>query len=243
MLSHCSVGWLESTHHDPRHSSPSIPSHARVCFVSMLNDGSIVERVLAGDHEQFAQIVDRYRPALYRLAVARLGQPDWAEDAVQETFLCAYKSLHTYNSRFSFRTWLWTILLNQCRRHLKRIQKWSTSEAAPSNNGHPLGADALLGREMEPVDRVLADERLQTLEIGLRSLSVPQADAIRLRFFGHLKFQEIADAQSCSLSTAKNRVREGLVALSDQLTAEYSVDSQLDGSCEVTPTAKRNPKA
>ena len=46
-----------------------------------------------------------------------------------------------------------------------------------------------------------------------------QADAIRLRFFGGLKFQEIADAMDCSLSTAKNRVRWGLTTISEKLEA------------------------
>jgi RNA polymerase sigma-70 factor (ECF subfamily) len=44
---------------------------------------------------------------------------------------------------------------------------------------------------------------------------VVQADALRLRFFGGLKFQEIADAMQCSLNTAKNRVRWGLMRMAE----------------------------
>ena len=84
------------------------------------NDGTYVADVLAGRREQFGEIVRKYQGPLMRLAVSRLGRLDLAEDAVQETFLCAFKSLASYDSRFSFRTWLWTILLNQCRRHLRR---------------------------------------------------------------------------------------------------------------------------
>ncbi len=48
----------------------------------------------------------------------------------------------------------------------------------------------------------------------LDTLPEDQADALRLRFYGQMKFQEIADALQCSLTTAKNRVRWGLTRLS-----------------------------
>jgi sigma-70-like protein len=50
-------------------------------------------------------------------------------------------------------------------------------------------------------------------------LPTAQADALRLRFFGGLKFEEIADAMQCSLGTAKNRVRWGLMRLADHVHA------------------------
>ena len=86
-------------------------------------DGVLIAAVLAGDREQFAGLVSRYQRPLLRVARSRMGRPDWAEDVVQDTFLSAFKSLHSYDSRYSFRTWMWTILLNQCRRHLKRLAK------------------------------------------------------------------------------------------------------------------------
>ncbi|MEM7317365.1 MAG: sigma factor, partial [Planctomycetota bacterium] len=79
-------------------------------------DAAAIADVLAGQRESFGLIVDRYERPLFRVALSRLGDAELAEEAVQEAFLCAYRSLHTYDSRFSFRTWLWTILVNQCRR-------------------------------------------------------------------------------------------------------------------------------
>jgi len=52
------------------------------------------------------------------------------EEAVQETFLCAHRWLATYDSRYSFRTWLWTILLNQCSRQAKREARQSRLPAS-----------------------------------------------------------------------------------------------------------------
>lgn len=179
------------------------------------SDGQIVAAVLAGDRDQFALMVDRYQGALLRAAQSRLGRADWAEDVVQEAFLCAVKFLHTYDSRHSFRTWLWTILLNQCHRHFQRRQRqvdtvaWGADvdqgEAAPASTDTP------------PVAAAMAREQSQRLEQQLQQLPTVQADALRLRFFGGLKYQEIATTMSCSLSTAKNRVRWGLTRISQRL--------------------------
>jgi RNA polymerase sigma-70 factor (ECF subfamily) len=176
-----------------------------------------VAAVLAGRREEFAQLVTRYEGPLLRLAISRLGRRDLAEEAVQETFFCAYKSLASYDSRFSFRTWLWTILLNQCRRTLARgarrprVQSFSDHDAR--GDTAPAAAETA-SDHAAPSASLLAKERSAELAALLAQLPEAQADALRLRFFGELKFQEIADAMGCSLATAKNRVRWGLERLS-----------------------------
>ena len=70
------------------------------------SDGTLIAAVLAGDKDQFATLVGRYEAALTRVAYSRMSRRDWADDVVQETLLCTFKSLHSYDSRFSFRTWL-----------------------------------------------------------------------------------------------------------------------------------------
>ena len=187
-----------------------------------LPDGPLVAAVLAGDRDQFETLVHRHQSALLRVARGRMGRDDWAEDVVQETLLCAFKSLTTYDSRYSFRTWLWTILLNQCRRHLKKqarslqTQPWTEQQQSeiPNRTEAPSG-DA-------PFRRLVLQERSQLLDALLAQLPETQADALRLRFFGQLKFHEIAGAMECSLSSAKNRVRWGLEKMAALLN-EYQL--------------------
>jgi RNA polymerase sigma-70 factor (ECF subfamily) len=185
------------------------------------SDGMLIEDVRSGRTQQFGLLVDRYQGALLRTAESRLGRRDWAEEAVQETFLCAFKWLSSYDSRYSFRTWLWTILLNQCRRLYKRRARqpdevpWDAPEAVAEANQ---GGSVLAACESDmPLVRLMAKERRQHVQRLLQHLPEVQADALRLRFFGGLKFQEIADAMGCSLSTAKNRVRWGLTRLSEMM--------------------------
>lgn len=185
------------------HSPPSTP------------DGMLVARVRAGERAAFAEIVERYQPALLHAASSRLGRADLAEDAVQEAFLCAFKWLGSYDSQYSFRTWLWTILLNQCTRiGQKQARNDLRADAATAARAEVASSEA------SPVELLLRRERALQLHALLARLPEAQADALRLRFFGELKFQEIADALGISESGAKNRVKLALMQLSAWLQAE-----------------------
>lgn len=182
------------------------------------NDAALLTAVLSGEVDQFAFLVRRYRQALLRVAYSRLGRIDLAEEAVQETFLCAWKSLSSYNSRYSFRTWLWTILLNQCRRQTKRQNRrprvWLWRDKPAQQRAENPYLETLLSSDPSPQEWLLAKERSQQLSQFLSHLPLPQADALRLRFYAGLKFHEIAEAMGCSVSSAKNRVRWGLKKMS-----------------------------
>jgi RNA polymerase sigma-70 factor (ECF subfamily) len=189
-----------------------------------LSDEDLMALVQTGEAHRFGELVARYRAALVRLAESRLASRTLAEDAVQEALLSAFKSRHTYNRQYSLRTWLWTILLNQCRqvwqrqRRRPQVHAWSQTEGTtPQGQGLP---HETAGNEPPPDSPLMAEERKQQLERLLGTLSPEQADALRLRFFGGLKFQEIAETMGCSLGTAKNRVRWGLERISAALNAE-----------------------
>ncbi|HVX62481.1 MAG TPA: RNA polymerase sigma factor [Pirellulales bacterium] len=196
---------------------------------STLPDQALMRRVQAGQTAMFAELVRRYQPALLRVARSRLGRDDWAEDVVQETFLAAFKGRDTYREPYSFRTWLWTILLNKCRRSWSGQSRqphvicW-TDEAAGGDRP-PLDEARPANQAEQPLERVLARERVDLLEASLASLPTAQADALRLRFFGGLKFEEIAETMQCSLGTAKNRVRWGLLRLADSVHALRQEDA------------------
>jgi RNA polymerase sigma-70 factor (ECF subfamily) len=121
-------------------------------------------RVERGETECFAELVRRYQPALARVAVSRLGRVDWAGDVVQETFLAAFKSRASYDAHFSFRTWLWTILLNQCHgRYQRRMRSVPleplTAQCEPASESGSIDAD-----DVSPLARLLAKERAAQLE-------------------------------------------------------------------------------
>ncbi len=184
-----------------------------------LDDIEIMERVKNGEHSLFEELVLRYRSTMLRVAGSKMSDVNWAEDVVQESLMAAFTARDTFNAEYSFRGWIWTILLNTCRRQLKNRgrTKEFTRSSLPKR-------DELLIPEPASDDtglqRLLNDESQRLLAAELDRLPEAQADAIRLRFYGGLKFQEIADAMQCSLRAAKLRVKNGLVTLSLRLKAK-----------------------
>lgn len=185
---------------------------------SELTDGEIIEQVRLGEVLQFSTLVRRYQGPLLALASSRLGRKDLAEDAVQEAFLCAFKWLDSYDSKYAFRTWLWTILLNQCSRtaeRQRRAERLESGFAATLSSNSDEFIDC-------PSARIESAETKRELKAALKKLPEAHADALRLRFFGELKFEAIAQAMGCSLRTAKYRVKEGLQKLGELLQKEPS---------------------
>jgi len=177
----------------------------------MRSDADIMARVQAGDRESFGLLVTRYAPRLLRVAQSKLGDAALAEDVVQEAFLAAYRARQSYNPQFALSTWLWTILLNLCRREWKRSQTRAISVWEQWDADRPDPTDE---RIPTPLTALVAAESRQRLHNLLEELPEPQADALRLRFFGELPFDEIATTMECSLSGAKRRVKTGLERLS-----------------------------
>jgi len=180
---------------------------------SAASDAAIMRAVQQGQTERFALLVERYERPLRRVAWSRLGNLELAEDLVQEAFLAAFKSRHTFKPDANFRTWIWTILLNLCRRHFTR-----QGQREPQVPWSQLGPEEAAA-EPQTKSALPGWENTELLETLLASLPETQADALRLRFFGQLSFQEIAETMSCSLGTAKNRVKAGLTQLAAAMRA------------------------
>jgi RNA polymerase sigma-70 factor, ECF subfamily len=192
-----------------------------------LDDSQVMQRVQSGEFQLFDVLVERYRPALVRVAAGMLADEALAEDVVQETFLAVFAARHTYKPLFPFRTWLWTILLNLCRRQRarrgRRPQEFtplcSAEGMAPQVPERSTSETALTG--------LLRRERSARLAQLLDELPEGQADAIRLRFFAGLSYDEMAEAMGVSRSGAKLRVRSGLEKLSQRLSGDQEICNEL----------------
>ena len=162
-----------------------------------MSDADDVRRVLAGDVDAFAALVDRYYDRCARFAVRMLGNRDDAEDALQATFLRAYRALGRYQERDKFSAWLYRILVNQCRglaaRRSHRERVFVREEAAMANAPDELPDWSGEGEEW--VQRVLSE-----LDPLLR-------EAFLLKYVEELSYEEMAGLTGASVSALKMRVK------------------------------------
>lgn len=189
----------------------------------MLSDQQLMQQVQQGRIEFFEELVRRHEPALLRAARNKLCNRQWAEEAVQETFLAAFASRQRFNNQYSLRGWLWTILLNECR-SLARRERHRADRGAGWSMETSSVPEPFVGATQLP--ELLRAERDELLARLLAELPEAEADALRMRFFGELQFQEIAEAAACSLNGAKMRVKRGLERLAAAIARQ---DCRLTG--------------
>src|SRR5438105_12006417 len=109
------------------------------------SDVEAVRRVLGGDTDAYATLVARYRDRLARYAVHMLGNREDAEEALQDAFVRAYRSLERCDDAARFGAWLYGILVNRCRttgaRAAKRGRVFVRDEAALNGVAHDRAAE------------------------------------------------------------------------------------------------------
>jgi RNA polymerase sigma-70 factor (ECF subfamily) len=165
----------------------------------------VVSELSSPVREELERCLEDRLPALYYMALALLGRPDQAEDAVQEAALRAVSSLHTFRSEADICTWVHRIVINRCNDHLNR----RTREASHLSDR---AIDELWEDPSYSIDPALVVQNLDTREKLTEALDRlrPQQRAVVVMHDSHgWKLQEIADAFAIPLSTAKSHLRRG----------------------------------
>ncbi len=178
-------------------------------------DEELVARSKTGDMDSFNQLVKRWERPIFALAYRTLGREEDARDVTQETFLRAFRALSGFKGDAKFSSWVYRIALNLCR-------DWMRKERRTPLVAVPEGVDVeQLAADRGPVETVedLAARSELSREVAraMESLPAEQRQAIILKEYHGLTFQEIADLMKCPLSTVKTRVYQGLSTLRKQL--------------------------
>jgi RNA polymerase sigma-70 factor (ECF subfamily) len=162
-------------------------------------DADVIARVLAGDIDAYGILVDRYHRRFARFATRMLGNPEDAEEALQDSFLRAYRALARYQDRERFASWLYRILVNRCQSMLARRRIQETRSTTTIDQESP-AADA----ELVQTDHA-------TWILG--NLPADQREVFLLRYVEDLSFEEISAITGVGLSALKMRVKRGLEQL------------------------------
>ena len=171
--------------------------------MKQIDEGEIIGRVLAGDREAFADLVDAYKGPVFRLAFRMTGNSRDADDLTQEIFLRAFQSLGRFRPGERFFPWLYTVGLNVIRNHLRK------GKALPED-GSATGAPEVTDPRGDPADAVLYGERSRRIQAYLLSLPPTVRETLVLRFYEGMSFEDIAAMTGDSLSGAKMKAYRGL---------------------------------
>jgi len=181
-----------------------------------LSDGNLVEKTLAGDDTAFRTLVERHTGAVFNTAYRLLGNRADAADAAQDTFLRAYRALHTFRTDAPLKPWLCRIAANVSLNRLKRHKPTLSLDDHPAGTDPPAIPDLLA----EPQQAVLAAERERELRAAILALPPNQRAIIELRHFQELSYAEIAAALKISVANVKIKLFRARKALRTILQRE-----------------------
>ena len=161
------------------------------------NDAAIVARILAGEAGAYSTLVARYRVQFARYAVRMLGSREDAEEALQDAFVRAYRSLAKCDDPERFGPWLFRILANRCRtvgtRRGRREKTFVKDEIA-----------LLDASEEHPAERAAWREEIQR---ALQMLEEDQREAFLLKHVEEMGYDEMAELTGVGVSALKMRVK------------------------------------
>jgi len=178
------------------------------------SDEQLVEEAKHGSEAAFTELVTRYQQKLLRFLVARSASRADAEDAVQDTFVNAYRYLDSYRPAWRFSTWLYRIAIRNAARQAMPATEEIGEQADPE-------ADPL-------ADCVEQSERRNLWLIAKRDLSADAFTALWLRYAEDMSVKEVAVALNRPVSWTKVTLFRSRNVMARALEAEDRIGRQGD---------------
>ena len=214
------------------------------------DDAELIQRILAGDENAFANLIRKYQRQVHTHALRKIGDFQIAEDITQETFLRVYQKLETLNNPTQFSKWLHAIVNHLCiawyrknRLQTKSLQEIHISEI-----------------EAEAYSRYIATEHAKTTAEAQRTLvkkllaelKENDREVITLHYFEEMTSSEIGTVLGVPENTVKSRLHRARQRLKQHeimiretldITTEREYHSQSQSAGEITMTAEVRDEA
>ncbi|MDZ7315840.1 MAG: sigma-70 family RNA polymerase sigma factor [candidate division KSB1 bacterium] len=171
-----------------------------------MTDEEFVRAAQDGDYAGFDALVRKYQDRIFGICLLFLDDRNDADDAAQEVFIKAYRSLSRFKGKAQFSTWLYRIAVNHClnllraRRRRKMLTLFSRLRAREK-----LYLMETAGGE-DPHMRMEQEEIEQKVAKAIESLPDDQKTALILHRYEGLSYQEIAGVMGVSVACIESRL-------------------------------------
>jgi RNA polymerase sigma-70 factor (ECF subfamily) len=178
----------------------------------------VLARARAGDSAAFRTLVEVHSRDVFRLAFRITGNEADAEDAVQETFLRAYRKLDGFESRANFGTWLYRVTANAAIDVLRRTKRSDDRRA-------PLEDEGRFGVEPAQERSIYGRQVKEKVEAALAGLSELERTAFVLRHFEDRTLAEVSDCLDTTVSATKQALFRAVRKLRKSLAPLQGIPS------------------
>ena len=165
--------------------------------MSTLTDQHYIDKILQGETNAFAVLVDRYKDMIFTLALKMVKNREEAEEVAQDTFIKIFNSLIKFKGDSKFSTWIYKIAYNTCLDRLKKNKKEDLNISIDEFSAH-------LIKTMDNALSVLEEkERKQTIQNCLNLLPSDENFLLTLFYFENQNLEEIGKIMSITANNVK----------------------------------------
>ena len=189
-----------------------------------MEESRLIQRAGEGDASAFNTLMEMHERRMYAVALRMCGNPEDAQDCLQEAMLRIYRAINSFKAQSSFSTWVYRITMNTCLDELRRRK-----------NRPNTSLDGLYDAGWSPVDpgqtpeksALITDMRRQ-LQAFIRELPEDMRAAIVLRDVEGYSYDEIASMLDVNVGTIKSRISRGREKLREKIASRSELFDRLD---------------
>ncbi|RSL15892.1 RNA polymerase sigma-70 factor (ECF subfamily) [Edaphobacter aggregans] len=179
----------------------------------------MIADILSGDHELFHELIRPHERSVYLMALSLLHNEAEAEDAAQDAFLKAYRNLGRFRAEARFSTWLISIVLNEARGRLRRIQPGLTDSLDDDREGKVTPMQLTDWREI-PSQALERQEVRSLIRQALMALPLAYREVFVLREMEDRNVQETAETLGITVASVKMRLHRARLMLQKSLAPQ-----------------------
>lgn len=172
----------------------------------MTDEKVLIQRILDGDHEAFADLVTAYEKPVYNLCLRMCGNAEDAKDLAQEAFLKAWRGLQFYKFEAAFSTWLYRLTSNVCIDFLRQQKRRPVTSLTMQEDQEETNELEVPDRAPLPEEQVLHQETRQVVARAMEQLEEEFRMILTLRVIQDLSYEEIAEIMDLKIGTVKSRL-------------------------------------
>jgi RNA polymerase sigma-70 factor (ECF subfamily) len=169
-------------------------------------DQQLVERVQKGDKRAFDLLVLKYQFKLQAIVGRFIRDIDEVADVTQEAFIKAYRAIPNFRGDSQFYTWLYRIAVNTAKNHLVSKTRRPITADIDIADAEQLANNEHFVDEVSPENELLGLELQRTIDSALGALPEDLRNALTLREFDGLSYEDIAAVMDCPVGTVRSRI-------------------------------------
>ena len=149
-------------------------------------DYELVNRALEGDQKSYAELMERYRDAIYFMLLKMVNNKSDAEDLTLEAFGKAFKKIHQYTPNYAFSTWLFKIATNNCIDFIRKRKAniVSIDQNIDDQEGQYISPTSMLSSgNPDPEEKLIKEQNIQLIQDIVSKLKPRYRKLVELRYF------------------------------------------------------------